>query len=34
MIKLKEKYGFYLNRMISEYERNRHINATENKKNN
>ena len=32
MIKLKEKYGFYLNRMISEYERNRHINATENKK--
>ena len=33
MIKLKEKYGFYLNRMISEYERNRHINAIENKKN-
>ena len=33
MIKMKEKYGFYLNRMISEYERNRHINAIENKKN-
>ena len=33
LIKLKEKYGYYLNRMISEYERNRHINAIENKAN-
>ena len=28
---LKEKYGYYLNRMISEYERMRNINANENK---
>ena len=31
VIKVKEKYGFYLNRMISEYERMRSINASENK---
>ena len=30
-IELKEKYGYYLNRMISEYERMRNINANENK---
>ena len=30
-IDLKEKYGYYLNRMISEYERMRNINANENK---
>ena len=32
VIKIKEKYGYYLNRMISEYERMRNINANENKK--
>ena len=31
VIKIKEKYGYYVNRMISEYERLRHINALENK---
>ena len=31
VIKLKEKYGYYLNRLISEYERMRNINANENK---
>ena len=31
VIKIKEKYGYYLNRMISEYERMRNINAIENK---
>ena len=31
VIKIKEKYGYYLNRIISEYERMRIINAIENK---
>ena len=31
VIKIKEKYGYYLNRMISENERVRHINAIQNK---
>ena len=31
VIKIKEKYGYYLNRMISENNRIRHINAIENK---
>ena len=31
VIKIKEKYGYYLNRLISEYERMRNINAIENK---
>ena len=31
VIKIKEKYGYYLNRMISENDRLRHINAIENK---
>ena len=30
-IKIKEKYGYYLNRIVSEYERMRNINAYENK---
>ena len=30
-IKLKEKYGYHLNKMISEYQRLRHINTIENK---
>ena len=31
-IKLKEKYGYHLNKMISEYQRLRHINTIENRK--
>ena len=31
VIKMKEKYGYYLNRIISEYERMRNITANENK---
>ena len=31
LIQIKAKYGYFLNRMISEYERLRHINAIENK---
>ena len=33
VIKMKEKYGYYVNRMISEYERMRNINAFEIKEN-
>ena len=31
VIKRKEKYGYYLNRLVSEYTRMRHLNAIENK---
>ena len=31
VIRRKEKYGYYLNRLVSEYVRMRHLNAIENK---